>query len=359
MINTSNYKDFINDNWFYSLSQNEQDILLHNVNDNLYSKAELNSFDKYDFIFKITIFRLYSLYEIENIDFLFYLINIEELYLNTNIYSLNIISLSCLRNCKKLKKIYCNNLKLTSLEGLENCINLEYLAINYNRTNLNIDSIKNCINLKYIELNYSKIDNCNSLINLINVFYLSLKGNNIEDISPLRNLKELKFLILDNNKITNFSYLEECNKLEILHIANNNLQSIKNNFNSIKESLIELNISYNNLTNIDHISLFINIEKLICTNNPINDIYELRYLFNLRVVNLMNTNITSIKPLICCYKLEILYFSINISNLKGLNNLLLLDSLRCLQINKYNGYDILFRNLKLVFNNKLKCLATF
>jgi Leucine-rich repeat (LRR) protein len=72
---------------------------------------------------------------------------------------------------KELTSIYCSNKQLTSLEGIENCLNLEYLSCSYNKlTSLN--GIKYLNKLKHLDCWDNKLASLNGIENLTNLVEL-------------------------------------------------------------------------------------------------------------------------------------------------------------------------------------------
>jgi protein phosphatase 1 regulatory subunit 7 len=84
-------------------------------------------------------------------------------YFRNNNYSL--------KTQKELTIIYCHNEKLTSLEGIENCINLEKLYCNNNKLT-SLKGIENCPNLEILDCEKNQltslieIENCPDLKNI-------------------------------------------------------------------------------------------------------------------------------------------------------------------------------------------------
>ena len=99
----------------------------------------------------------------------------------------------------------------------------------------------------------------------------------------------------------------------------------------LKELNIEGNMSIKSLDPID--SLY-NLEKLVCSNNPISDLTPLSKLYNLRYLDIKNTPVVSIDPLENLKKLEELDISATkITNLRGLRALQNMKKLKCYNTN--------------------------
>ena len=70
-------------------------------------------------------------------------INLRKLNCNDN----KLTDLHGLSNCTSLKKLYCNDNKLSNLDGLSNCTSLKKIYCDNNRLS-NLDGLSNCISLK-------------------------------------------------------------------------------------------------------------------------------------------------------------------------------------------------------------------
>ena len=99
--------------------------------------------------------------------------------------------------------------------------------------------------------------------------------------------------------------------------------------------LKELNLDGNMaITSLGPIDSLYNLEKLICSNNPISDLTPLSQLHHLKYLDIKNTPVTSIDPLENLKKLEELDISATkITNLRGLRALQNLKKLKCYNTN--------------------------
>jgi len=98
--------------------------------------------------------------------------------LNCNDQSLT--SLEGVENLINLKKLYCSNNNLTSLRGIENLINLEKLNC-HNNNLTNLEGIENLVNLKELYCSFNILTDLKGIENLINLQYLSCKFNNFSN----------------------------------------------------------------------------------------------------------------------------------------------------------------------------------
>jgi Leucine-rich repeat (LRR) protein len=64
-------------------------------------------------------------------------------------YTDKLTSLEGIENCIQLKRLDCSNNELTSLEGIENCVKLEWLYC-FNNQLMSLKGIENCTNLEWL-----------------------------------------------------------------------------------------------------------------------------------------------------------------------------------------------------------------
>jgi Leucine-rich repeat (LRR) protein len=133
-----------------------------------------------------------------------------------------------------LKELDCVNNKLTSLEGIENLVNLKKLCC-YENQLTSLEGIENLVKLEQ----------------------LICADNDLTSLEGIENLVNLDMLCCYNNQFTSLEGIENLVKL------------IKNNKNITK------NIRYNFIDSDDYIELndlFINLTK--CDNNKIDEYIE-------------------------------------------------------------------------------------
>lgn len=101
---------------------------------------------------------------------------------------------------KSVKKLSLNDKGIKSLEGIENCTNLEELEISDNAiVDLNpIKSLKSLKDFRALDCGISDISVLASLTNLENI---DLDYNNIYDVTPIMNLNKIKFASLEEQII--------------------------------------------------------------------------------------------------------------------------------------------------------------
>ena len=145
-------------------------------------------------------------------------------------------------------------IKITSLSGIENFTNLEYLKIN----NIDVKNIKDILklnHLKYLYISNSFIDQNN--IDLENTFlkYISLYNCGLEDISKIKIPNTLRSIDLGNNKIAAIPQ-ELVDRLEYIDLTEQEVS---------KEYVFEKNNSFE-LIDIPDLFKYESIDNLIFKN---------------------------------------------------------------------------------------------
>ncbi|OON97273.1 MAG: hypothetical protein ATN36_00545 [Epulopiscium sp. Nele67-Bin005] len=112
------------------------------------------------------------------------------------------------------------NSKISSLEGLENAINLTDLCLSGHEI-VELKPLAELSELTHLLLPNNQISELSALENLKNLQTLSLVGNQVTDISILSNLFNLTNLYLTDNEIRDITPLASLPKLKHLHIENN------------------------------------------------------------------------------------------------------------------------------------------
>ena len=153
-------------------------------------------------------------------------------------------------------------------------------------------------NANYI-LNYQPLDLSNAEITdlsgleYLNCYEINLSKNNITNIEPITKNNKINNLNLSDNKITNITGIENCHSIYILNLSNNKITDISpitnlykmqedtGNYSHYGIRIMNIDLSYNNIRNIECIVKWKNIGTLNLTNNKISDISALKnYDFN-------------------------------------------------------------------------------
>jgi len=123
---------------------------------------------------------------------------------------------------EQITELDCSNKGLTSLDGIENLINLRWLTCSVN----NLTSLKGIENLKNLILLNCHNDNLTSLKgieNLTELKYLFCSSNHLTSLEGIENLRKLQRLYCwRNNYLTSLEGIENLTKLEYLYCPFNN-----------------------------------------------------------------------------------------------------------------------------------------
>ena len=153
--------------------------------------------------------------------------------------------------------------------------------------------------------------------------FVYLSGNQITDISPLSFLKGdvITELDLSNNQLTNVDGLQNLTSVNQLNLSNNQLTNIDGLSNLTSVRILDL--SDNQLTNVNGLSNLENGYMVVLSNNQISDISGLHKLKGENLVlsldNNQLTNVDGLSSVTYAWKLDL--SNNKISNLSGLSNL--------------------------------------
>lgn len=182
--------------------------------------------------------------------------------------------------------------------------------------------------LTTLDLSKNRISDVAALRILFNLQQLNLAHNMITDIEPLTSLDYLTDLDLSFNEIEELSVLEieGLRTLEKLNLGHNLLTDLKDLTWIWGRSLIELDLSSNDINDINDIYGFFDLQVLNLSNNRVTDLSVLYFLKDLRVLNLSNNLVEDITNLAEMKDLEYLYLNDNF--LRNIETLLLLPNLK-------------------------------
>ncbi|NXO39442.1 PPR42 phosphatase, partial [Locustella ochotensis] len=150
--------------------------------------------------------------------------------------------------------------------------------------NYNIDSIGDlpfCINLRFLYLYDNQINQIQNLDFASNITHLYLQNNQIASIENLSSLKKLEKLYLGGNYITIVEGLDKVGELKELHIENQHLPDGEKllfdpvSLNSLAKSLSVLNISNNNIDELEELAVLENLSYLKAVDNQLKHMKDL------------------------------------------------------------------------------------
>jgi uncharacterized repeat protein (TIGR01451 family) len=242
-----------------------------------------------------------------------------------------------------------NNASLTSLSGIENCINLVSLQCQNNQiSTLNVSSLSLLINLDCSnnQLTFLNTNGITELSNL-NCAFNDLTSLNISGIT---NITTVDCSYNNLNAIN----LTDLFNLEVLDCSNNQLPTIDlTDLLSIKK----LDCHNNVLTGITTTGLN-SLEELYCNNNQISSLVVTN-LTNLAILNCSNNTLNNLIA-INLPLLEVLSCNYNLLTSINLNQLPNLKELSCTN-NQINNLDVsVFTQLEIVLcqNNQILDIIT-
>ena len=181
--------------------------------------------------------------------------------------------------------------------------------------------------IEELDLKDKEISDLTGLENFTSIIALSLNNNNIHDLSKLASMQNLKNLYVYNNPIDNLDVISSLPVIEELGASNNTNKETNENFeldlSPLKEKeslkrlyigsdgitdenleslrglgLVQLDISFNNITNLNNespISALENIKSFIACGNKISDISGLGNLANLESIDLSKNQISDVR----------------------------------------------------------------
>jgi hypothetical protein len=120
----------------------------------------------------------------------------------------------------EITTLYCYDNQLTTLEGIENLVNLQYLYCSNNQLT-SLEGIENLVNLKFLYCDNNQLTTLEGIENLVNLQYLSCNNNQLTSLEGIENLVNLKELLCGNNQFSNdyIKYLRDyCKKKKITYV---------------------------------------------------------------------------------------------------------------------------------------------
>lgn len=142
--------------------------------------------------------------------------------------------------------------RITSIEGLEHFMNLNYLDLEFNWIT-DISPLRELFNLTYVELSENRISDISPLRKLDKLEQVRIAYNNVSDLKPLAGLEKIVVCIMSSNQIKDINPLKKMTQLEVLMIDHNEIEdlSVIKNFKHLKK----LFMYENPILDIDHLDL--------------------------------------------------------------------------------------------------------
>lgn len=197
---------------------------------------------------------------------------------------------------------------ISSVAGLEHCINLEYLDISYHGDFPDLSPLSGLSKLETLRLSISGNTDLTPISNLVNLTFLEISSSDPVDISPILTLPNITELEIDWYASLDINKLEAFPKLDSLILQ-------------IDKDITDLT----QLTNLE-------ITRLSVGGRGITDISPSTQLDNLKSLTIYASNLSDISPLTQLPLLEYLRLEIHddadfspISELSSLKSLILSD----------------------------------
>ncbi|XP_065512520.1 leucine-rich repeat and IQ domain-containing protein 1 [Caloenas nicobarica] len=237
-------------------------------------------------------------------------------------------SLSTLSECPNLQVLTLRRCGLVALEGLSSCKDLKY--INVEENNIQIIDCENLENLCVLILTKNHLSSVCGLDGCINLQNLELSYNRVTRIDGLASLKNLQQLIVDHNQListkglceastlihldcsfnhlTHVEGIENCGLLQILKLQGNNLQELPRLENHVL--LRELYLDDNSISTLRMLSLYWLplLQILLLSQNRLTELVPLNSFVSLEKLDVKNNCLSDLKGVITwlsgCHKLR-------------------------------------------------------
>lgn len=215
-----------------------------------------------------------------------------------------------------LKELDVSHYGISSIAGLEYCVNLEYLDISYHEEKPDLSPISGLIKLQTLKLSISGDTDLTPISNLVNLASLEISTLDPIDISPILTLPNITELDIEWDTSLDIRQLEIFPKLNSLTLhADRDITDLTP------------------LTNL-------NLTQLTLSASGVRDISKLTQLDNLESLSIYASNLTDISPLTQLQQLE--YLNLDIHDDADFSSLSELFSLKSLQLSKQYIHDISF-----------------
>ncbi len=219
-----------------------------------------------------------------------------------------------------LKDLDLSHNELQDISFLQELEGLETLSLRYNEIS-DLSPLQNLCNLQECDLEENPVRGIEPLGGLTNLRKLYLSGDGICELEPLGNLTRLERLDISNAAVEDYTSLAGLTSLERLEITNNAVPVSCKELGELQQ-LIYLDLSGNNLDDIEGLNALEYLSTLYLSNNQIRDISVLNGLERLETLHLSKNPLQDISVLEDFTYLRSLYMDdcgINdVSSLQGL-----------------------------------------
>lgn len=286
--------------------------------------------------------------QIKKIDTLSSFPNLDVLNLNNNFLT----SIDFLSTIENISSISLDNNDISNVDVLNDCLKLMHVSLKNNKitdvselrdstiTNLILDGNKGIIGYDNLNLNILSLNDCNIQelpdLSQINLQYLFL-SNNPDIVIHEGYLPSSLFSIdLSNNNLDNIEFLSNTKYLTYLTLVNNNIKSLNGLYGG-EDSYLNIDVSQNPLEDINELKNYLGIIMKYSNNESV-DLSIFDDLENINILELKNNNIKDLSTL----KIKSVY-SLDLSEnmqMTNLDALIKIENLNNLILNKCNISDI-------------------
>lgn len=190
--------------------------------------------------------------------------DLTELYITDTV--VNNDELLLIGNLPKLEKLTLNGCRLSTISGLENCINLTHLDLG-NNTLRNITPIEKLTKLQSLNLEHNALNDLSVISSLSNLVNLNVAYNSLSTLSPLCSISGLLKLEASHNALIDIDGFQQLNVLEYLDVSFNSIADLSPL--SASKNLTFLNVSDNTLVDISMLSGLNNLSDFNFSNNQV------------------------------------------------------------------------------------------
>ena len=274
----------------------------------------LNDLSKFSYLESLTI----TDYNLDSLSFLSALPTLRQLNLSGSRFRAE--ELSIISALPNLHDLDLSNCGLSTLAGLENAVELNYLNLSGNSFR-NLSALSSLMRLQELDLSHNAVTDLTQLTNLAHLTKLDVSYNSINSIAPIApcakltwldashnaltsvsavaNLTKLTYLNVDRNKLTDVEVIGGCTDLVELRIANNNITNISS-FKTLTK-LEEFDFSYNAVEALPKWPVEdCALRKIDGSYNALTSLSALGGMQSLNFVNMDYNRITSVAPLAKC-----------------------------------------------------------
>jgi len=178
-----------------------------------------------------------------------------------------------------IHRINCSFNKFTSLEGIENLPNLEYLYC-HNNNLVNLKGVQTLRKLKEIQCYNNRLETLVGVGDLPNLTEIRCHKNRLRNLHGLENLPHLNRLVCFENQIRTLDGLENSKYLYYLNISENNLRNLDGIENLKRLETLYCHVNF--LTTLDGVEKISKLTNIYASHNEFSESYKF-YIKNIKL----------------------------------------------------------------------------